>query len=410
MNSPGSQPRNTLPASQRRRAGTILGASLLLLLFLALARPGFIHLRAVGLLLRIKNPRHPGIVGSVRTYPIDETLTEVPTPSGAIRARLYIPRGIANAPGMVIVHGVHHHGIEEPRLVAFARAMSRSGIRVLTPELLSLADYRIDSRSVDLIGDSARSLSTSLGEKVGVLGLSFAGGLSLLAAADPRYEPYIRFVVSVGAHDSLERVSEFLISNSIARPDGTTLQMAAHEYGPLVLIYSHAEDFFAPTDLKPAREALRLLLWEKVDDSRKCAELLSPPSRQKMELLYGHHVEALVGEMKQAIARHHADMSPASPHGHLESLHVPVLLLHGAADNVIPPSELLWLQQDVPPTALTSALISPAISHVSMESEPSVADNLRLVHFMAQMRELADDTEALPAPPPRDGGSPVTRP
>jgi dienelactone hydrolase len=373
------------------------------LLFLVLARPGFIHLRAAGLLLRIENPQHPGIVGTTHTYPIDETLTEVPTPSGTIRARLYIPRGIASAPGMVIVHGVHHLAIEEPRLVAFARAMSASGIRVLTPELLSLADYQIDSRSIDLIGYSARSLSTSLGQKVGVLGLSFAGGLSLLAAADPRYEPSIRFVVSVGAHDSLERVSEFLITNTIARPDGTTLQMAANEYGPLVLIYSHVEDFFPPTDVNTAREALRLLLWEKVDDSRKCAARLSLPSRQKMELLYGNHVEALVAEMKQAIARHHADMSPASPHGHLESLHVAVLLLHGAADNVIPPSELLWLQQDVPPMVLTSALISPAISHVSMEAEPSFADNLRLVHFMAQILELADDTQPLPARAPRDG-------
>jgi pimeloyl-ACP methyl ester carboxylesterase len=304
---------------------------------------------------------------------------------------------------------VHHLGIEEPRLVGFARAMSASGVRVLTPELLPLADYRIDSRSIDLIGYSARNLSTSIGHKVGVLGFSFAGGLSLLAASDPRCEPYIRFVVSVGAHDSLERVSQFLITNTISRPDGTTLQMAAHEYGPLVLVYSHVEDFFPPTDVRAASQALRLLLWEKADDSRKYAEQLSSPSRQKMELLYGHHVEALVGEMKQAIARHHADMSPTSPHGHLESLQAPVLLLHGAADNVIPPSELLWLQQDVPAKVLRSALISPAISHVSMEGDPSFADKLRLLHFMAQMLELADDTQALSVRPPRDGDSPMTR-
>jgi hypothetical protein len=44
---------------------------------------------------------------------------------------------------------------------------------------------------------------------------------------------------------------------------------------------------------------------------------------------------------------------------------------------------------------LTSALISPAISHVTMQAEPSLADNLRLVHFMAKMLELADDTQAL---------------
>jgi len=133
------------------------------------------------------------------------------------------------------------------------------------------------------------------------------------------------------------------------------------------------------------------LLWGKVDESKKRAELLSPPSRQRMDLLYKHDVDALAGEMEQSIARHRAEMAPVSPHGHLQSLHVPVLLLHGAEDNVIPPTELLWLEQDVPRGMLKNALISPALSHVSMEGEPSFFDNLRLVHFMAQMRELVDD-------------------
>jgi dienelactone hydrolase len=346
-------------------------------------------------LLRIQNPAHPGIIARINTYPVEETVTEVATPSGTIRARLYIPKGIANAPGMVVVHGVHHLGIEEPRLVGFARAVSAGGIRVLTPELAALADYQIDSHSVALIGCAARSLAASLGQQVGVLGLSFAGGLSLLAASDPQYQPYIRFVVSVGAHDDLERVSEFLITNTISRPDGTTLQMAAHEYGRLVLIYSHLDDFFPPADLDAARQALRLLLWEKVDESRKQAERLSSSSRRKVELLYRHDVGTLDGEIKKAIVRHRAEMSLVSPRGQMGSLHVPVLLLHGAADNVIPPSELLWLQQDVPAGELKNALISSAISHVSMEGEPSLLDKLRLVHFMAQMLELTNDPKPM---------------
>ena len=369
---------------------------------LALARPGWTHLRAAGILLRVQAPQHPGALANLSAHPIEEVLTEVPTPSGPIRARLYIPKDkgtskdLAYAPGMVLAHGVHHLGIEEPRLVAFARALSSSGIRVLTPELLSLADYQVDRSSIDLIGYSARALSAQLGQKVGVLGLSFAGGLSLLAAADPRFGPYIRFVVSVGAHDDLERVSKFLISNTIERPDGTTLHMTAHEYGALVLIYSHVGDFFPPEDVPAARETLRLLLWEKVDESRKQAERLSPGSRQKMELLYSHRVEALAGELSQAIARHRAEMGPVSPHGNLGALQVPVLLLHGAGDNVIPSSELLWLQRDVPPAALKAALISPAISHVELGGEPSLIDQWRLVHFMAQILELTEDSQKLP--------------
>jgi len=376
---------------QRRRIATVLFFGLLVLLILLfLARPAFTHLRAAGLLLRIENPQHWSGLASFDTYLIEEKLTEVPAPGGSIRARLYIPQGLANPPAMLIVHGVHHLGIDEPRLVAFARALSAGGIRVLTPELAALADYRIDSQSIDLIGYSARSLSASVGQKVGVLGISFGGGLSLIAAARPQFAPYISFVVSVGAHDDLNRVSQFLITNTISRPDGTTLEMQAHEYGPLILIYSHLEDFFPPAEVRAAHDALRLLLWEKVDESKKITAMLSPPSREKMDLLYKHDVDALADEMKEAIARHQAEMAPASPRGQLRSLHVPVLLMHGAADNVIPPSEMLWLQQDIPSGLVKDALISPALSHVSMEGKPSLLDNLRLVHFMAQMLEQAD--------------------
>jgi pimeloyl-ACP methyl ester carboxylesterase len=390
---------------QRRRALGIFVVLLGVGAVLALAHPGWTHLRAAAILLRVQAPQHPGALANLSAHPIDEVLTEVPTPSGHIRARLYIPKDKdkikdwPDAPGLVLVHGVHHLGIDEPRMVAFARALSSSGIRVLTPELLSLADYHVDRSSVDLIGYSARTLSAQLGQKVGVLGLSFAGGLSLLAAADPRFAPYISFVVSVGAHDDLERVSQFLVSNTIERPDGTTLRMTAHEYGVLILIYSHLEDFFPPADVPVARETLRLLLWEKVDESRKEAELLSPGSRQKMELLYNHQVEPLAGELHQSIARHRAEMAPVSPHGNLTALQVPVLLLHGEADNVIPSSELLWLQRDVPPKALKSALISRAISHVALGGEPSLTDQWKLVHFMAQILELTEDTQSAPTIP-----------
>jgi dienelactone hydrolase len=378
--------------------GVFLGIVALLALLL-FSRTTYTYLRAAGLLLRIEDPQHAGRIGRVHTYPIQETLTELRTPAGAIRARVYEPAGIANPPGMVVVHGVHHLGIDEPRLVAFARALSSSGIRVLTPELPSLADYQVEPRSIDLIGASAREFAQGMHQKVGVLGISFGGGLSLMAAANPQYERFIRFVVSVGAHDDLERVSYFFINNHIARPDGSVLQMAAHEYGPLVLIYSHVEHFFPPGDVAAARDALRWLLWENVEESRKQAERLSPASRATMELLYNHRGGVLAEEIRQVIAQHRAEMAAVSPDGRLRSLRVPVLLLHGAGDNVIPPTEMLWLERDVPADDLKAALTTPVLSHVSMDGKPTWRDNLRLARFMAKMLELVDDRQACPPRP-----------
>jgi hypothetical protein len=72
---------------------------------------------------------------------------------------------------------------------------------------------------------------------------------------------------------------------------------------------------------------------------------------------------------------------------------VPVMLLHGASDNVVPPTETLWLEHDVPPGMLRGALISPAIGHVEMSSTSAV-DRLRLIQWMSRMLDLLDTSTA----------------
>src|SRR5437660_6459968 len=159
---------------------------------------------------------------------------------------MYAPLDVKAPGGIVLLHGVQHLGIEDPRMWNLARALAGAGVLVMTAELQDLADYRVTARTIDVIGDSAVVLSTRMNHSVGVIGLSFAGGLSLLAAARPEYASRIGFVLAIGAHDDMERVARFFAANVIARPDGTESSLAAHEYGVLVLAYSHLEDFFAP--------------------------------------------------------------------------------------------------------------------------------------------------------------------
>ena len=98
------------------------------------------------------------------------------TPEGPVRAKVYTPQGVQNPPAVVAVPGLHQLGIEEPRLVNFAKSMATTGIEVLTPQVDALADYRVVPESIDVIGRSAQELARRSGmQQVGVLGLSFAG-------------------------------------------------------------------------------------------------------------------------------------------------------------------------------------------------------------------------------------------
>ena len=78
-------------------------------------------------------------------------------------------------------------------------------------------------------------------------------------------------------------------------------------------------------------------------------------------------------------------MAAVSPRGHLGGLAVPILLLHGSGDAVIPTTETQWLAKDVPPQALKNVLISPALGHVDVDTKVTVSQKWDLVHFVAQI-------------------------
>jgi dienelactone hydrolase len=350
------------------------------------------HLRATSLLLRFSNPHASGFAASFAHHPFKEEDGTAQTPHGPLRYRLYVPQDVKNPGGVVLLHGVHHLGIEDPRLWNLARALAGAGVLVMTPELQDLADYRVTARTIDVIGDSAVVLSTRMQREVGLIGLSFAGGLSLLAATKAEYAPKIGFVLAIGAHDDMGRVARFFASNVIARPDGTESTLAAHEYGVLVLAYAHLEDFFSPRDVPVAREALREWLWEK-PDAMKAAAALSPAGQKEFDELL-HHRDLLRNTLLQEITLHKNEMEAVSPHGHMAALHAPVYLLHGAGDTVIPASETLWLAKDVPPQDLKTSLVSNALVHVDMGDKVRWQEQWQLVDFMAQ---VLDATEKLPA-------------
>jgi acetyl esterase/lipase len=385
----------------RRRVVALVS---LLLAVILLWRPAGEHVRAASLLVRFTQKDPHGLtadLANVARHPIDERDTTVPTPRGDTRARLLVPRDVSDPPGLVLVHGVHFKGIDEPRLRAFARTVAESGVEVLTPEVAELCDYRIDPASVDTIASAAHVLALQLGgaRRVGVMGLSFAGGLAVLAAAEPRTARDIAFVVSVGGHDDLGRVLRFFATDRIERPDGTAVRMHAHDYGPVVLVYSHAEDFFAEEDLPVARDALRLWLHEDFDRAREVARGLSPAGRAKAGLVFDHRVSELAPELLGEIARLGPQLAAVSPSAVIARVGVPVYLLHGAGDNVIPATETLWLAHDLPPARLRASLVSPAIQHVELQGEPSLGDELALVHFLSQVLEEARDTMSPQNPP-----------
>jgi len=359
----------------------VLLVALVVLVIAAVGGPRlYAHRRAADVLRRFSGQASTSL--SSPDLGVDE-IDQAPGSLG--RHRLYLPRGVADAPGLVLVHGIHRLGIDEPRLVRFARALAESGVAVLTPEVRELADYAVDARSIDTIGFAAHALRAKLSRKVGVMGMSFAGGLSLLAACDPRFEADIAMVVAVGAHDDASRVARFFATSRIERPNGTTASLTAHGYGVLVFVYAHAERFFPADDVAGARQALSSWLAGERDAAREMAGASSGPSRDLLSRLFDQKLDQVMQPFLGAVEDDRSALEAVSPHRRLDRLQVPIFLLHGAGDTVIPPTETEWLAEDVPAPLLREVLISRALVHVEPGGQPTWYEQWELLHFVAEM-------------------------
>src|SRR5687768_14871683 len=78
----------------------------------------------------------------------------IPWRGGTLRVRGYQPYR-ASGRGILLVPGVHAAGIDEPRLIGFARDIGAMGHPVLTVELPDLTRYEITTRTTDMIEDAA---------------------------------------------------------------------------------------------------------------------------------------------------------------------------------------------------------------------------------------------------------------
>ncbi|MEQ8725460.1 MAG: hypothetical protein RID81_29505 [Sandaracinaceae bacterium] len=320
--------------------------------------PASRHVRAARLLLGFSDARATEIRSSDATV-------------AGLRARVF--RG--DGPPLLLVHGAHPEGIDEPRLVRFAELLAEAGFDVTTPEIPALRALRFDDGAVDQIARAARAL----GPHVGVVGISFGGGLALIAASE---EPSIHTVWTVGAHHDATRLAAWWRGEPIAGPGGDRFDAEAERYGAQVLAHAYAEDYFDPAEAAAARAALADVLHRRAPD----LEGLSAPTRARVDAL-----RQGTGLDRAALAalteRHRDELSAISPAGHLSQLRARVFVLHGEGDPLVAPTESAWIARELPPPARGAVLRTPLLGHADL-ADVGLAAQWDVVRFAA--RALAE--------------------
>src|SRR5688572_3723045 len=186
----------------------------------------------------------------------------VPTRQGDVAAQWYRPGGRVRRAAL-LVPGVHSMGIAEPRLTALAKDLAGSGMAVMTMALPDLVGYQITARSADVLEDAVAWMAArrdlAPDGKIGMVGISFSGGLSIVAAGRDAIRDKVAFVVSFGGHGDLARVLRYLATGEAVEAPGVVTH-PPHDYGVAVILYAAADRVVPPSQVEQLRDGIRTFL------------------------------------------------------------------------------------------------------------------------------------------------------
>lgn len=370
------------------------------------------YLDALGFIIRAADlPGTPAAIAEWRasTFTRDAEIA-VPTRGGNIPARFFRPARQTRRT-LVLMPGVHRDGINESRLVGLAEDLAATGYGVLTIAAPDLQHFKITPAVTDTIEDAVKWVSDQpqfhTDGKIGIVGISFSGGLSIVAAGRDSIKDRVAFVMSFGGHGDLARAMHYLTSGevlgNVENAKHSSLVAGAshvsvhppHDYGLAVVLLNLA-DRVVPADQVEALSkgidgfllASSLAVTDPpkaipvFEEMKKYQETLPEPSRTYMQYVNDRAVDKL-GPVLLPVAdglAQNAAMASLSPERATPPV-APVFLLHGVDDNVIPSVETVLLAENFKGKAHVQGLLSGLITHAEVNRTATSTEVWRLASF-----------------------------
>jgi dienelactone hydrolase len=397
----------SVPLTRRSRAALVLTLVAALLVFIALP-----YLDALGFIIRAADlPGTPATIAAwrERAFTRDPEIT-VPTRGGDIPARFFRPARQTRRT-VVLIPGVHRDGINESRLVGLAEDLAATGYAVLTIAAPDLQRFKITPAVTDTIEDAVRWVSEQprfhTDGKIGIVGISFSGGLAIVAAGRDTIKDRVAFVMSFGGHGDLARALHYLTSGEVLGDLEAAKRSSAvagadhvgvhppHDYGLAVVLLNLA-DRVVPADQVAALSkgidgfllASSLAVTDPpkampvFEEMKKYQETLPEPSRTYMQYVNDRAVDKL-GPVLLPVAdglKDHPGMVALSPERATPPI-APIFLLHGVDDNVIPSVETVLLAEHLKGKARVHGLLSGLITHAEVNRTATSTEVWRLAGF-----------------------------
>ena len=318
--------------------------------------------------------------------PVHQTI-EYAVNGQQIAADLYRPAAAIRA-AIVLVPGAAEEGKDDPRLVAFARTLARTGFLVLVPQIEQIQKFCLrPDNSQDIVQAFLvlqRHLPTQAPVAIGLGAFSYAAGPAILAALNEAIRNEVDFVLAIGGYYDIRQVMAF-ISTGLYQRHNKMVALAPHPFTRLLFILSH-KDLLPEQDNGLIQSYIEQYQHRPEElDLDKVREALGAEGRSLLDLLQNtdlSRVEEFYNRLPHRVRENLDGLDMAQRD--LSRLHARLLLIHGRDDNLIPYTQSLQLAKHVP---AADVYVVGGLQHVNVRPSLFAIMNLwRAVHCLLALR------------------------
>ena len=336
----------------------------------------------------------------------DVSVAEIRVDRGdrSIPATLFLPvrPGRQPLPGWVLLHGATVGGRDHPQLVRFARAVAHTHAAVLMPEV---PEWKALALAPALTLPTVRAAIPALlavpavrDQPIGLVGFSFGAPHAVVAGGEPELASQLAGVVAFGGYCDLTSTLRFLFfgehewrgrrfatspdpygrwivgGNYLHRTPGLE---AAHDVADALLALAAEAGVRGLPSKDPAFDPLKREMAARIDPARRALfETFAPPTGVEPDR---ERAERLIEAMVPAIRRIDPLMDPGELLGNVR---LPVSLVHGRGDGLIPFTESLRMAERLTASSDARVTVTPLFAHSRAENTSVIARAGESVSFV----------------------------
>jgi pimeloyl-ACP methyl ester carboxylesterase len=263
-----------------------------------------------------------------------------------------------------------------------AADLARMGVRAFIPELPVLKQALVREETLPRIRRTFVQVASRpdvRADRIIMAGFSFAGGLVLKASTEPEVTPTA--VLSYGSYFDLESSLRYFLSG-YARFPGVTIRIRPHEYARAVFFWNFLDQMAVDLDTGSLRQCMNWFINDQQDRARSFARGLGAAEQRFAQSAFDPEDPEGIRMAEKIMPRIRGQLRSLSPKYFLDRITVPVFLVHGVNDTMVPYTETL---------AMAHALAQAGKPHdvyISGIYSHSEAEKRRAVALFREIRDL----------------------